>query len=214
MHYKDTFLSFCDQLEIDSNRQRIGLDFLAKQTSHYEPLAKHSINTGILSSIFAEYACLSPKIAFISGLWHDIGKLESPVSILRKTEEFTPEDMEIIKEHVWKGYEILNALGFEFEAWIALTHHTHQKNKYPLNLPPIPRKFSKGAHMDLELYCPIISIADQLDALKRKNLRSTKTKSKSARDLLIENMPSLSEPIKRYCSPEIIEFHESLVNSA
>jgi len=63
-------------------------------------------------------------------LLHDIGKISTPASILMKPhDEFTDEDMEVVRKHPREGKEILEMQGRSPRVCNAvLLHHEFQKN--------------------------------------------------------------------------------------
>lgn len=88
---------------------------------------------------------------------HDIGKMAIPDAILRKPGALTPEETEIMKEHCFKGFQMLRRIPFLQEA--AEIVHAHQERfdgtGYPRGL--------KGEQIPLG--ARIFSIADTLDAI-------------------------------------------------
>ncbi len=66
-------------------------------------------------------------------LLHDIGKISTPASILMKPhDEFTDEDMEVVRKHPREGKEILEMQGRSPRVCNAvLLHHEFQKKSYP-----------------------------------------------------------------------------------
>ena len=88
---------------------------------------------------------------------HDIGKMAIPDSILRKPGALTPEEINIMKEHCWHGYQILRKIPFLSEA--AEIVYAHQEkwdgSGYPRGL--------KGD--EIPLGSRIFSLADTMDAI-------------------------------------------------
>lgn len=88
---------------------------------------------------------------------HDLGKVGIPDQIIYKTDELTPEEWNIMKQHPEKGYRI--ALSSNYMTNIAsliLKHHEHWDGSgYPLGL--------KGLEIPIE--CRIFSIADAFDTM-------------------------------------------------
>lgn len=93
----------------------------------------------------------------VAGLFHDIGKIAVPDSVLLKKASLTQEEYEIIKNHPGLGYRILSAISsYQEIAPIVLSHHERIDGKgYPNGLSDdqIPEE-SK-----------IISVADAFDAM-------------------------------------------------
>src|SRR6266567_1593911 len=88
---------------------------------------------------------------------HDIGKMAIPDAILRKPGALTPDEKEIMKEHCYRGYQILKKIPFLVEA--AEIVHAHQEmydgTGYPRGL--------KGD--EIPLGARIFALADTLDAI-------------------------------------------------
>ncbi|HEV2963043.1 MAG TPA: HD domain-containing phosphohydrolase [Candidatus Angelobacter sp.] len=88
---------------------------------------------------------------------HDIGKMAIPDSILRKPGALTPEEISIMREHCFRGYQMLRKIPFLGEA--AEIVYSHQERYdgtgYPRNL--------KGH--EIPLGARIFSVADTLDAM-------------------------------------------------
>jgi cyclic di-GMP phosphodiesterase len=88
---------------------------------------------------------------------HDIGKMAVPDAILRKPGKLTPEEILIMQEHCYHGYEILKKIPFLNEA--AEIVYAHQEKYdgtgYPRGL--------KGE--EIPLGARMFSVADTLDAI-------------------------------------------------
>src|SRR6478736_7151530 len=88
---------------------------------------------------------------------HDVGKMAIPDAILRKPGALNPEEIAIMREHCFRGYQILRRIPFLSEA--AEIVYAHQEKYdgtgYPRGL--------KGD--EIPLGARIFSIADTLDAI-------------------------------------------------
>jgi cyclic di-GMP phosphodiesterase len=88
---------------------------------------------------------------------HDIGKMAIPDNILRKPDKLTPEEVVIMREHCFHGYQILRKIPFLAEA--AEIVYSHQERfdgtGYPRGL--------KGEQIPLG--ARMFSVADTLDAI-------------------------------------------------
>src|ERR1700722_10290089 len=88
---------------------------------------------------------------------HDIGKIAIPDKILNKPGKLEPEEMTIMKEHAYHGYQIVKKIPFLAEA--AEIVYSHQEwfngSGYPRGL--------KGE--EIPLGARIFSVADTLDAI-------------------------------------------------
>lgn len=92
-----------------------------------------------------------------AGMYHDIGKISIPDSILNKPGKLTNEEFDIIKTHTEVGYQILRAADeYSDLANHALHHHERWDGKgYPSEM--------KGK--DIPLFSRIICIADAYEAM-------------------------------------------------
>ena len=96
----------------------------------------------------------------IGGLFHDIGKIGVPDSILLKTERLTDEEYSEIKNHPSIGKHILSSASI-FSDIIPIVYHHHEKydgTGYPGKL--------KGE--EIPLLARIAAIADTFDAMTSK----------------------------------------------
>lgn len=93
----------------------------------------------------------------LASLFHDIGKIGTPDSILNKPTRLTADEFKIMKEHPTQSYEILKGFKtFEKVAKHAKHHHERYDGRgYPDGL--------KGD--DIPFYARIILIADTFDAM-------------------------------------------------
>ena len=93
----------------------------------------------------------------VAGLFHDIGKIAVPDSVLLKNTALTGEEYEIIKRHPGLGYQILSAISsYQEIAPIVLCHHERvDGNGYPNGV--------SGDQIPEE--AKMISVADAFDAM-------------------------------------------------
>ncbi len=97
------------------------------------------------------------KVIARGAFLHDIGKMAIPDEILRKPGKLTPEEMELMREHCSRGYQMLRKIPFlAGAAEIVFCHQEHYNgNGYPNHLSG--REIPIGAR--------IFAIADALDAI-------------------------------------------------
>jgi putative nucleotidyltransferase with HDIG domain len=93
----------------------------------------------------------------LASLLHDIGKIGTPESILRKPGRLQPEEYEKIKEHPAKGEEILEMIAEfkEIVTWIRHHHEWYDGKGYPDCL----------AAEQIPLESRILAVADSFDAM-------------------------------------------------
>jgi response regulator RpfG family c-di-GMP phosphodiesterase len=97
-----------------------------------------------------------------------LGKVGTPVEVLRKTSVWSDDDYELMKQHVLPGYEMIKAR-FSFTAEVILLHHKFQENGYPKDLPPHLQNYSEETRMQIVRFARIVALADVFDALHREN---------------------------------------------
>ena len=88
---------------------------------------------------------------------HDIGKMAIPDSILRKPGKLTPDEVAIMREHCYRGYQMLKKIPFLHEASEIVYSHQEKFDGtgYPRGL--------KGE--EIPLGSRLFAIADTLDAI-------------------------------------------------
>ncbi|SFC78344.1 HD-GYP domain-containing protein [Butyrivibrio sp. YAB3001] len=120
----------------------------------------HSINVALTSNILAQWLKWNEEeieTATLSGLFHDIGKVSIPDSIITKPTKLTEQEFSIVMTHPQRGYDALKNL--DISAHIknaALMHHERSDGTgYPSGLtsPQIDR------------FAKLVSITDVYDAM-------------------------------------------------
>ncbi len=95
---------------------------------------------------------------------HDLGKIGIPDSILNKPGPLTPEEYEIIKSHVQRGYDLLMRSSspiIQTAARIVLLHHERWDGQgYPQGLK----------EDEIHVHGRIVAVADVFDALSNKRV--------------------------------------------
>lgn len=100
---------------------------------------KHSERVANLMVDFAEHLALSRgdiRLAYLSGVMHDIGKISVPEIILNKPARLTKGEFAIVKRHPDVGAEMLSGIsGFDKIAEAVRYHHERVDGKgYPYGL--------------------------------------------------------------------------------
>ena len=94
---------------------------------------------------------------FLGALIHDIGKIAVPAEVLSRLGTLHEEDINYLKIHCRKGYEILKPVDFPWPiAEIALQHHEH------LDGSGYPQGLKKD---EILLEARIVCVADIIDAM-------------------------------------------------
>lgn len=139
------------------------------QTLRYTVEAKdsytrgHSDRVADFSVLIGKYLGLSEedlKILRIGGLFHDIGKIGVPDSILLKEAKLTDEEYSEIKNHPSIGKQILSNAEI-FKDMIPIVYHHHEK----FNGTGYPEGLSGE---NIPLFARIAAVADTFDAMTTK----------------------------------------------
>lgn len=121
----------------------------------------HSVNTSLLAMSLGQNLGFDRAMLHLSGvgtLLHDIGKMKIPLEVLNKPGRFEAHEMEIMKQHVLRGVEVLASTTGLGESYVqpALEHHERVNGDgYP----------HKRAKQDISQYGLITAIVDIYDAM-------------------------------------------------
>ncbi len=129
-------------------------------TEKYENERKHSQRVSSYCRLIGQQLKLrSDEIKELeqAGLFHDIGKISIPDSILNKPDKLTKEEYEIIKSHTEVGYQILRAADEYSDLAIQALHHHERWDGfgYPNGLK----------ETDIPLFSRIIGVVDAYEAM-------------------------------------------------
>src|ERR1700674_555719 len=126
---------------------------------------------------------------------HDIGKLAIPDAILRKPGKLDPDEVTIMREHAYRGYQMLKKIPFLAEA--AEIVYSHQEKYdgtgYPRGL--------KGK--EIPLGARLFSVADTLDAM-------TSDRPYRAAQTLTAARPEIELFSGRQFDPEVVKMFLSM----
>jgi PAS domain S-box-containing protein/putative nucleotidyltransferase with HDIG domain len=122
--------------------------------------AGHEKHVGELAKAMAAelgFDTVSQEGVLIAGYLHDIGKIIIPAEILCKPGKLTPEEFNLIKNHVQAGYELLKNVNFSWNiARAVLEHHERLDGSgYPNHL--------KGDEISIQ--GRILAVADVVEAM-------------------------------------------------
>ncbi|TMV42938.1 HD domain-containing protein [Paenibacillus mesophilus] len=131
---------------------------------------KHSIGVAFMSAVLGRWLGMNEQevaqLATAASLC-DIGSIKLPSSLLNKTSELLPHELEIMKQHTTLGYDLLKQSGVEERvAIVALQHHEREDGSgYPARLkgPQIDR-FSKIVALS-DVYLAMVSERPQRPSL-------------------------------------------------
>ena len=157
-------------MELSDTYEKLERAYLdSVQTLRYTVEAKdpytrgHSDRVSAYSVLIGKYLGLDDtdlRNLEIGGLFHDIGKIGVPDSILLKQAKLTDDEYSEIKNHPTIGAHILSTATI-FQDMIPIVKHHHEKydgNGYPSKL--------KGE--DIPLFARIAAVADTFDAMTSK----------------------------------------------
>jgi putative nucleotidyltransferase with HDIG domain len=135
--------------------------YLIAATDGNEDTVGHSQLVARYTLLLTKALCIDDRTFSVEiergALLHDIGKIGIPESILRKPGPLTDKEREIVKEHPFLGYEMVEEFQFLHKASrVVLFHHeSYDGRGYPYGL--------KGEEIPLE--ARIFALADTLDAI-------------------------------------------------
>jgi len=112
-----------------------------------------------------------------AGIFHDIGKIGTADDILKKSNELTASEYDVIKQHPLKGAHILSALSM-FQDVVPLVRYHHEwidGSGYPEGL--------KGD--EIPFLARIITVADAFDAMTSNRRYRSKLDIKHAKEQLL-----------------------------
>ncbi len=146
--------------------------------------AGHNSRVSKYATLIAKKMGLSHKdikVLQYAGELHDIGKIETPDSILLKPGPLNSYEYDIIKMHPQKGYEIVSNITFlKNVAQIVLYHHErYDGSGYPYGLKKD----------EIPLLSQILSIADTFDAMTTNRIY----KPAKSKDSALKEIDSLSD---------------------
>jgi len=157
-------------------------ELLTEIKNHHLETYSHSIMVANLSKEFALYLKLDGKLAFYSGLLHDIGKLYIPKNILSAPRKLTDDEFEIIKKHPIYGVKLFQKVSLgEYEKYrkiienCIISHHINTQNSYP------------SFNIKKSIYANIISICDCYAALTQARDYKKPISEEKALNILINS---------------------------
>ena len=153
-------------------------------------LYTHSIRVSKLATQLGITQHLPSELVYklcVAGLLHDLGKINTPKTILYKPGSLTDEEFEIIKKHPVDGYNFCKQAGVDDEICnMILKHHVKKDSKgYPIGITEktlqeeiitVADIFSalsekRTYHSALE-YCQALDFIDSFDDLNKEVLKA------------------------------------------
>ncbi len=151
---------------------------------------RHCHSVGYISQQLLSQVGLSRKSDLesikIAGQLHDIGKLSVARHILRKEDELTSDDWDILKRHSEESYKITCGLIDDKDiADAVLYHHERWDGKgYPYQ--------KKGD--DIPIFARILAVADSYDAMRSERYYRKRKNHKEACNEIISNSGTQFDP--------------------
>jgi HD-GYP domain-containing protein (c-di-GMP phosphodiesterase class II) len=126
--------------------------------------ATHSVNVGILSMCLGKRLGLS-KVAVVtlglSALFHDLGKVDVPIDLIRKTTKFTSDEYETVKNHSLYSVSRILQINADHKLKTRLIQAPFEHH-LGVDLTGYP---ASNRHAPISLFGRIVAIADHYDAL-------------------------------------------------
>lgn len=140
-------------------------------------LYTHSIRVSKLATQLSIAMNLQPELVYkicVAGLLHDLGKVNTPKTILYKPGSLTDEEFEIIKRHPVDGYNYCKQSGVDEEICnMVLKHHVKKDGRgYPTGFT------------EKTLPEEIITVADIFSALSEKRTYHSALEYRQALDFI------------------------------
>jgi putative nucleotidyltransferase with HDIG domain len=136
------------------------LDMLQNMRNYDDTTYAHCMNVGLICNVFSKWLKLTEQqteLATACGLFHDIGKLLVPNSIITKPGKLSELEFMEVKKHPQMGFQLLRSKNVDAHICnAALMHHERcDGTGYPLRL--------KRERIDF--YAKMVAIADVYDAM-------------------------------------------------
>lgn len=184
------------------------LEYFHEIRCYSEETFNHSLNVAVIAGILGKwcnYKGAELKDLILSGLLHDIGKLDIPLSILDKPGRLSKEEFAVIKKHPQAGYQVVKddaQISENIKLGIWQHHERLDGSGYPLGLTG--DEICAGAK--------IISIADVYDAITSERVYHRKMTPFKALDILADDMFEKLEPV--FCLTFMDNMRDYLIGSS
>ncbi len=162
----------------------------------------HSLNVSLICNIFGRWLNLKDEdieLVTTAGLFHDIGKLLIPETIIKKPGKLTDEEYKIIKTHSKLGYDLLKKKNADMHVqYAALMHHEKcDGSGYPLGI----------TENQIDWVAQIVTIADIYEAMTAKRVYRGALSPFTVINNFEEN------GLRKYNPKYLLTFLENVVNS-
>ncbi|BBB93303.1 MAG TPA: HD-GYP domain-containing protein [Methylomusa anaerophila] len=150
----------------------------------------HSVNVSIICGVLGKwlgYSGQELKDLILAGLLHDVGKTQIPVEILNKPGKLSPEEMETMKLHTTRGYQMVREISNipPGVGYGILQHHEKADGTgYPFRVKDI----------QIHAYAKVIAIADIYDAMTSDRVYHRKATPFAVAEMLFDEMYGKLDP--------------------
>ncbi len=152
-----------EQFQYGPKLEKVIERFLAVGGVNYQKVAEHAWHVAILTKRVARQLGHDERLAFLSGLLHDLGKLTCPANLFEGIEIDETEFVRV-KRHAVAGYLELRHIDLELALIVGL-HHAVYTDGYGILERDIPAKHFSLEQKDRILdMASIVSICDYIDA--------------------------------------------------
>lgn len=153
--------------------------------THSQNVAIYSKEMAILLNEDLNKILVDPEEVYLSSLVHDIGKIDIPSNILLKNDSLNEEEFDVMKEHAYKGYEILSKIRSLDKISRVVRYHHEKWNGHGY----------EGLKADsIPLESRIIAVADVFDALTTDRPYRKAWSFSKAYDFILTNSAQLFDP--------------------
>jgi putative nucleotidyltransferase with HDIG domain len=150
----------------------------------------HSINVAVICGVLGKwlgYSGVELRELVLAGLLHDIGKTQIPLEILNKPGKLTDDEMEIMRLHTTRGYQLVRNTPDIPGGVIYSVFQHHERfdgSGYPLGV--------RGEQ--IHRYAKIIAVADIYDAMTSDRVYHRKVTPFAVVEMIVGEMFNKLDP--------------------
>lgn len=203
-----SYQSFSEHAEMSNNLNNMFINLAIMAEERAYGTGTHLFTVSKTTELLAKQMGFGEDADMISkaSILHDIGKITISQTILNKRGVLTPNERELMKQHVFNGYNLLEGLNgklFEIARSIVLEHHENFDGSGYLG--------KKGEA--ISIYARIVKVADVFDALVSKREYKNEWSYEDAVAYIYERQGREFDPqvVKAFiaCAMDIIDVKEN-----
>ncbi|MDD4601025.1 hypothetical protein SDC9_06008 [bioreactor metagenome] len=151
----------------------------------------HSVNVAVIAGVLGKWLGLKENELLnicLTGLLHDVGKTQIPLSILNNPNRLTAAEMDVMRKHTTLGYRLIQnipELPLSVKYGVLQHHERNNGTGYPLML--------NGDQ--IHLFAKIVSIADIYDAMTSDRIYHQKSPPFEVVELMVKEMFGSLDPL-------------------